>query len=114
MSHCWYGGDPPVTDKHISVLFEEPSTHQSPTLDFVNKPAYFEGVPLRIDNGSYLCITVNNMCPRNVTFGARPASNFRAFLQPGVSSLLMLNPATGLYPEISTVASCPLRVSLVS
>ena len=54
----------------ISVLFEEPSSHQSPTLDYVNKPTYFEAVPLRIDIGSNLCATVSYMCPTNENLGS--------------------------------------------
>ena len=47
----------------ISVLFKDPSTHQSPTLDYMNKPMYFEAVPLRTDIGSYLCTTVSLCVP---------------------------------------------------
>jgi hypothetical protein len=78
MSHCWYVGDPPVTGMRISVLFEDPSTHQSPTLDYMKKLVYFEAVPLRIDIGSYLCTAVSYMCPSTETFGARRAFAFRA------------------------------------
>jgi hypothetical protein len=77
MSHSWYVGDPPVTGMRISVLFEDPRTHQLPTLDYVNKPAYFEAVPLRINIGSYLWTTVSYMCPSIETLGAREALDFR-------------------------------------
>jgi hypothetical protein len=78
MSHCWYVGDPPATAMRISILFEDPSTQQSPTLDYMKKPTYFVAVPLRIDIGSYLCTAVSYTCPSNETFGARRAFDFRA------------------------------------
>jgi len=78
MSRCWYVGDSPAAGMRISVLFEDPSTPQSPTLEYMNKPTYFETVPLRIDIGSYLCTTVSFMCPSTETFGARRAFDFRA------------------------------------
>jgi len=78
MSRCWYVGDPPVTATRISVLFEDPSTHQSPTLEYMKKTTYFEAVPLRIDIGSYLCTAVSYTYPSTETFGARRAFDFRA------------------------------------
>lgn len=62
MSHSWYVGDPPVTGMRISVLFEDPSTHQSPTLDYMHKPTYFEAVPLRIGIGSYFFLLLSVIC----------------------------------------------------
>jgi len=76
---------------HISVLFKDLSTHQSPTLDYMNKPMYFEAVPLRTDIGSYLCTTVS-LCPSTETFGARRAFGF------GVVEAWRFKPATGQYP----------------